>query len=437
MSARLQRSLGSRLRRDEHGGMLVEVLVSAVILLTVSAGVVGAFSTTQKQSRHQRAQAVASNLAASELERLRSLRFSDLPGLDVTLPPRDVDGVTYTIKSKSSSALDPVAGGNGCDIASRSPEALSVTTTVTWPNMGNRKPVVLQSMIAAPADSNSQRGSVVVQVINKDGFGVNGLGIAMTGASNVSGTTDENGCVRFTDLIPGAGASAYHLKFRRTNWTTTPDGREEVDDVVDVVKGQTQTKSYQYDPLAPAQVTFFTKYGSTETNAAMPGATWTHSNLTADQVQTVNPFASTIVSDPLLPMQTSNYGVYAGTCTAAKPPLANIGSVKTGSAVRVQVPLLRVSVLENKANNPKAINGASVWVTDTCGAKWRLGLSGDSGATGVTDGPVPYTATGTIALCAVLTGEGVVKTTATATSYATNTYGNAYTLKLGAGTQTC
>jgi hypothetical protein len=410
--------MNRRLIREEHGGMLVEVLVSAAILLMVAAGVVAAFTTTQAQSADQRTQAVAANVAASEIERLRSLRFADLPGLNLT-QTKNVGGVDYTIQSTSAQAMDPVPAGSGCDNASRSPEALRVTTTVTWPRM-RRRPIVMTSMVAAPADSNSQRGSIVVQIVDRDGYGVNGLNVTVTGGSNAAGTTDDNGCVRFTDLLPGQGANAYRLRFGRSGWKTTPGNITDVDDPVDVVAGQTQVKSYQYDPIAPITATFFYTTngaaGGTRVDLPVTGVSWVGSNLSSGrQAQTVSPAADTVLANPALPVSGSSYGVHAGTCAAVQPPAGNLTTVPQPSNVAdVRVPTVRVDLTVDGSRH----NGAEVYAYNACSdTRTLLGTtSGSGGSAGRVLGGVAYSP-GNLALCAEDSGISYTVTGRTVTNY--------------------
>jgi Tfp pilus assembly protein PilV len=363
--------------RDERGSFLIEVLVSALLLIMLTGGAIAAFDSAAKQSGQQRSQAVAANLAASEMERLRSIKFSDLDGLDVTHPPKDVDGTPFTIRSQTAEAFDPQAAGSGCDTSSRSPQALRATTTVTWPDMRGRAPVAVSSIIAAPASANSSRGNLSVQVLDKDGLGVNALTIQLVGPSNVSGVTDDNGCVRFTDLLPDNG---YHLKFSRAGWKKTPGGQQDVDDVVSVVAGQSTTLGYQYDPSTPITATFrWRKYTGSNLgwkDAPVTGVTWTHATLPGGaEQQTVSP-PNHVVTSPVFASSATPYGVYAGACAPAAPVPPRPGdSALAGNAVTVDVPTLRVRVVYGG----NGVAGARVFVTTACGDRIDAGLTDSSG----------------------------------------------------------
>jgi Tfp pilus assembly protein PilV len=382
----MSRTCTRRALRDERGSFLLEVLISAFLLVLLTGGAIAAFDTAAHQSGHQRAQAVASNLAATEMERLRTVKFSDLDGLDVTHPPKQVDGTSYTIRSQTAEAFDPQAAGAGCDTSSRSAQALRATTTVSWGGMGARQPVRVTSIIAAPASANSSRGNYTVQVLDKDGLGVNGLTIQLQGPSSVSGATDENGCVRFTDLIPDNG---YHLLFSRAGWRETPRGIQDIDDVVSVVAGQTMTKGYQYDPATPIVATFrwnqYTGPGAERgwKNAPMQSVRWTHAaNLPGGQVQTVSP-ANHVVTSPVFPTSGTPYGVHADNCTAAAPnPVRPGDSALAGQNVTIDLPTVRI----RSEYGGSYVNGLNVWVQSGCDTWYQLSDSHNGGGTPSGDG---------------------------------------------------
>jgi hypothetical protein len=359
--------------------------------VTVTLGALAAFDTAGAQSGKQKSQAVAANIAATEIERLRSLRFTDLVTLSTAPVTKTVAGVKYTIRSRTDPVDDPAPSASGCDDASRSPETRRITTSVSWPTeTGTRRPVTMTSLVAAPVDANSSRGSVAVQVLNKDGFGVNGLSITVQGLSTVTAVTDANGCARFADLRPATG---YRIKFSRAGWMTTPDNRPSVDDPIDIVAGQTLTRSYQYDPAASAKANFyFTTNGAangTRDEAPQAEVAWRHSNLSGGiQTQVLSPEAFSVTSNPALPASGTPYEIHAGSCPSNQPPTANRTSVSApGGNVDVRVPTVRVKVTLNGSSAP----GAVVVVTNRCsGRKLTLGTTGSNGEV---LGGVPYAPT--------------------------------------------
>src|SRR5262245_52252867 len=70
------------IRAEQGGFALVEVLVSAMLLIIVSAGFVLSFAATNRATAQERHRAKANSLAEQELERVRSLRIADLSTLN-------------------------------------------------------------------------------------------------------------------------------------------------------------------------------------------------------------------------------------------------------------------------------------------------------------------------------------------------------------------
>ena len=93
-----------RLRRrlaSEGGSLLIEVLVSASILLTVSAGVVLVLMTSHAQSALQRSKALATDVAQTKLDGLRAIGYNDLRPLSETTTVTE-GGIDFTVVSTAT-----------------------------------------------------------------------------------------------------------------------------------------------------------------------------------------------------------------------------------------------------------------------------------------------------------------------------------------------
>jgi hypothetical protein len=379
---------------SESGGVLIEVIVSAAVLLTASAGIVLALQTADAQTGQQRYRAVAANLAATEIERLRSLKFDGLVDLKTTphQQTESVDGVGYTVRSTTDWAMAADTRASGCLQASRSPQALKLTTTVSWPNMGTRAPVTISSLMAAPAGASKSHGALIVQVVDHDGLGVPDLSVALVGPSTATGVTDVNGCVKFSDLVPGMG---YRIQFSKPGWAT-PDGQNAVDATVDVVAGQTQTKSFQYDNGAKATVNFVVQTPGGKVPTRVRGVTWSHPSAITPAQETQSlpgtTEASTFISRAL-PTNAAPYGVYADICTQTNPGASAVAqqTVSVPGTVEVRLPALNLQVLLKSgfaAATPYA--NADVFVTTPCPTRYTR----KTGADGyLTDRGLPWAAT--------------------------------------------
>src|SRR3954447_14681264 len=87
--------LGARLRFRAQGGFtLIEVVVSAALLLVVASGVLAGIEGRRKAATSNETRSQARDLAQQDQERLRSMSFSSLPGYTATTPVT-VGNVTY------------------------------------------------------------------------------------------------------------------------------------------------------------------------------------------------------------------------------------------------------------------------------------------------------------------------------------------------------
>ena len=138
--------------RNERGTSLIEVIVAAAMLLVVAGAVTGLVDAATRDSGQTRVQAVAFDLAQSEMEELRSRRFDQLVGLDTTQATTS-GGIDFQVQKQTQwSAAGGGPGSWGCATNTRTARTMQVTTTVTWNEM-KRDPVRITSLVAAPAAS--------------------------------------------------------------------------------------------------------------------------------------------------------------------------------------------------------------------------------------------------------------------------------------------
>src|SRR5204862_1310501 len=126
---------------------LIEVLVSAALLVVVAGGVLAGIEGPSRISGQNERRSQATDLAQQDQERLRSMSFNSLVGYTATTPVT-VGTITY---SRYSSAIwihddnDP----DSCNTQSNNNQGdyLKITSRVTPPNGGT--PVQLDSLMAA------------------------------------------------------------------------------------------------------------------------------------------------------------------------------------------------------------------------------------------------------------------------------------------------
>ncbi len=182
--------------RSERGFSLIEVLVSALIVILVASATATALITGAHFSGDQRFRSQADTLAVQDQERLKGLSDEQLSGVNqtrtVTLPSG-----TYTIRSVSQSIN--TTGVSSC--TSTGVAYYKIASTVTWTENFSRRPATVteDSLLARPVN-----GDLMAQVQDQTLTPLQDVTVTATGPSTQTGTTDANGCVVFAGLTPGS-----------------------------------------------------------------------------------------------------------------------------------------------------------------------------------------------------------------------------------------
>jgi Tfp pilus assembly protein PilV len=213
----------------DRGASLIEVVIACVLLGILSAAVLTITLQTQAVGVNNRNRVAASNLAAREIDLVREefRRTSDAP-LKLAAAgtvtngrplaggtkgqPLVVDGVSYTVKTATQWNVTGTAT-SACDGGSLvTYPTLGVTVSVTWPNMGSTRAVVSTAAMAPTKGDgvvSTSASFVAVRVKDSAGAPSAGRGIAVSGGgSNVSGSTDSQGCA-VVQVTPAASGTAY------------------------------------------------------------------------------------------------------------------------------------------------------------------------------------------------------------------------------------
>ncbi|HEY6762996.1 MAG TPA: hypothetical protein VI318_26075 [Baekduia sp.] len=314
----------ARLVREDDGFGLIEVMVSAVLVVALALATLSLLDRSNQAAASSRDRAVAANLAHGALNTMRSLTFLTLSNYNPGPKQTKVGGIPYTVTSQAQWTTDNNAPLNCGSTGAASPY-LRITSTVTWPNMGTIPPITASSLVSPRAsDVEDGAGSLVVVVKNAASVGVSGVQVT---AGGQSATTDAQGCVIFHFLAAGAVdvtwfKSGYVAPDGSTTGTMTG---------VSITNGKISTITPSYD--IPAKVT--TQFTEDKTDGTEAGATWYASSLatgtylftlpTAAALQATTPTAL-FTSQRVASFQhtnvypaTAGYGAYAGTCTGNDP----------------------------------------------------------------------------------------------------------------------
>ena len=200
---------------DQSGSTLIEVMISAVLMLVISTSVYGALEATSRAGAQERHRARAYALAQDDQARVRSLKTSQLSALSETNTVVE-DGITYTVTSTGTPTLDRTADST-CESGNTSADYVAISSKVTWTSIGSRPPVVVDSIIAPPNGTlDPDRGALAISILDSRSNPYAGIQVNGTGTSTFSGTTNSAGCVIFGNLPQG-------------NYTVTPSVSNLVD----------------------------------------------------------------------------------------------------------------------------------------------------------------------------------------------------------------
>jgi prepilin-type N-terminal cleavage/methylation domain-containing protein len=181
--------------RAQDGFTLIEVLVSALLVLIISAGVATALISATDFTGHERSSSQANAVAQQDQERLKSMSDSQLTSLRQTrIVP--LNNTQFTVVS-TATFLD--ANGNS-SCSSGSNAYFKLTSTVSSAaTVGNpAQSVTEETVITRPL-----AGTLLVKVGDQTGMPLSGAAIAVAGQNtgyNASATTDTNGCAAFAGL---------------------------------------------------------------------------------------------------------------------------------------------------------------------------------------------------------------------------------------------
>jgi Tfp pilus assembly protein PilV len=378
MRAREDRRLSS-LMAEQTGFTVIEVMVTAVLVVMVGLGVLGGLDSASLTSGSNKARSIAASLAEEDLERMRGMTVADLSNLRARRTTT-VDGVPFEVESRAQWVSDQ--GGNiSCRAGLARADYMAVSSTVTWPAMRNVDPVRSDTIIA-PANGTfgPGQGSLAVEIKDRAGRGVPGLDVGLAGPEPQSDATNSDGCVLWGYLDSGA----YTISFARQGWVD-PQGVSNVTKATDVPSMAVSTAAFDYDEAATVRVNVDTKVGTNPPQSATAEhVSVGHSSLAPPGMRVFgsgSPSSSYTLSS-LFPF-TSGYSVYSGNCAGANPVNYGQNTLVTlapadSQSFTVREPAMNVTVRDGGA--PRA--GARVTITAIgagCSGTLRPGTTNSAG----------------------------------------------------------
>jgi Tfp pilus assembly protein PilV len=296
-------------RASESGFLLVEVMVSAVVLLLLAMATLSIIDRAGRQASGDRSRSVASSLAQADQDRLRALKPAALYSYGSLSSTKTVSGITYKITSEVDLTRDSAGVGSTLCTAAGATKAdyFRLVSTITWPSMGVIKPVQLATILS-PGVTDPTRGALTVKLTNEAGYGVQGA--TVTAAPAVSAVTNSNGCVYFSNLTPGTYNVAWS-KFGYVDRGGNPIGGKSAT----VAANANASLADSYDLAATIPVAF----KGADTGATSAATTWpTFTIASGSFSKPVTPAGSPYQVINLYPYS-AGYSVFAGSCTGNEP----------------------------------------------------------------------------------------------------------------------
>jgi len=330
----------------EDGVSLIEVMVSAALLLMVGVAVLNGIDTATGVSGTARAKAVAGNVAQTDQERLRTLKARQLSNLfEVTTA--EVSGIAFTTTSRADWVSDATQT-TSCENGGASSDYLKLTTVTTWNGANN--PVRLESIMAPPNGSfGPTEGSVGVQIDDRSDppQGQPGIEVDIVGPPSFDKDTDAQGCAFFGFLPSG---NQYKAVVDAPGYVD-PDGKQRIERQVSVVPEGISSVGLRYDRAARVDAQFETKVGGVLRPARSDSLALANAGLTAGQrvVSSTSGLQGSMSADSLFPFLTP-YTAYAGNCPSAQPPdaflSAHQATLDPGEqvALKVRMPALSLTL---------------------------------------------------------------------------------------------
>ena len=341
-----------RIQVEQAGVTLIEVLVSALMLVTISSGVFLGLTAGNRATAQERHRAKANDLAEQELERVRSLRIGDLSSWNSTRRVLE-DGTElaagascpatgqtcYTVTSSTQFLMEQ-AGTSTCAAGTGSRDYLQLRVSVSWTGMAPLHPVTAVTNISPPSGSlvpNS--GSLLVQVNDATGHGMTGVTLTGSGPGSFTGTTGSTGCVLWRNLPAGnysMSVSGSASGMVDQNGNPPPGNTPTPAQTVGVVDQATNTVTLVFDRPGSVQgINFKTRtYNGTLATSSADAAVLSASDM--NQVKVYGTPGGTRQATfntgmNLFPF-TYPYTIYAGSCTANDPTADSTAAGAYGSA---------------------------------------------------------------------------------------------------------
>jgi type II secretory pathway pseudopilin PulG len=415
-----------RSARSDAGFTLIEVLVSALLVVFIAIAASKALITTSHTSADQRLRSQADGLATQDQERLRGLSDDQLLNLTQSRTS-SVNGTAFTVQS--SSTWEDTSGATSCH--STAAAYYHIVSTVSWSEGFSNQSASIQeeSLLSRPV-----AGDLLTQVTDQTGAALNGVTVSTTGPATSSsagplaqtGQTDANGCIMFAGLTP---PGLYTVGLGYNGWVDPSGNAAPIGTATVTSTGlAVQPNNGVFHLGQPGSIvgTFKTAATGGSTGEA-DGISWMGSKGSIpmpnfETLPTTKPstLGSGYATGSLFPFAsvsptsyTTNYTVWGGRCAGQAPPPATnsdqftVSPGSSGTAQTILEPLLTMSNINYKSSSGATAQSktpAHVTLTfndGTCTDTWTPTLASSILTTGWLKNPgQPYAPTNDLTVCA-------------------------------------
>ena len=329
--------------QDEAGFTMVEMVIAIFIFAMVITGVGVGMSSALNLTRQNRNRSIAANLAAQQMDTIRSTDFETLDQMTqltqptTITPTPTVEGVPYTMTQNThwvrKNATGAAAGPCQSPPTAANPLAyIAVTTTVTWADMHGVLPVQTDTVVSPPVGVYDQtEGHIRVTVLNAASQPVSGTIVTISNPSagvSDTATTGADGCAFFAYQPAGA----YTVTLSSGVGKVDGQGNATPLQNVTVKSASTSTVQFVFDTAATLSLTLSSISGYT-----VPSAVPVSLGNTALQPTGVLSYSGSGISRsiPSLFPYPSGFQAWAGSCSDADQQGVNpLGGPYYSGAIR-------------------------------------------------------------------------------------------------------
>lgn len=246
--------------RTEAGVTLIEVLIAMMVFGFIAVSVAFGLTTALTMGSDTRSRAVATNLAAQEIDTVRAA--GDVFGLvNVIDQTTVVNGTTFHLNRTATWETSGSAYA-GCGSGGGQLKYKRLNVRVDWDGRRSTTPIVTSATLISPGSriNNPALGSILVSALTGSGAGSAGITVTATPSSPANGAvsitvaplpTDAQGCSYILRVTPGN----YDVVLSRTNYL---DEKQTVVSTksVGVAAGAAASVAFQYDLAGRFAVTY-------------------------------------------------------------------------------------------------------------------------------------------------------------------------------------